>query len=77
MSMTMLDVTLHIDEDTTHDEREDLRDVFLDKKGVMTADCRDTSPHLMIIGYDPEDITTAELMATVKRRGYHAELVAM
>jgi len=75
--MTMLDVTLHIDEDTTHDEREDLRDVFLDKKGVMTADCRDTSPHLMIIGYDPEDITTAELMATVKRRGYHAELVAM
>ena len=77
MSMTMLDVTLHIDEDTTHDEREDLRDVFLDKKGVMTADCRDTSPHLMIIGYDPEDITPAELMATVKRRGYHAELVAM
>ena len=35
MSMTMLDVTLHIDEDTTHDEREDLRDVFLDKKGVI------------------------------------------
>ena len=77
MSTTMLDVTLHIDENTTHDEREDLRDAFLDKKGVMTADCRDTSPHVMIIGYDPEDITTAELMATVKRRGYHAEMVAM
>ena len=77
MSTTMLDVTLHIDEDTTHDEREDLRDAFLDKKGVMTADCRDTSPHLMIIGYDPEDVTTAELMATAKQRGYHAELVAM
>ena len=77
MSNTMLDVTLHIDEETTHDEREILRDTFLVKNGVMTADCRDTSPHLMIIGYDPEDITTAELMATVKRRGYHAELVAM
>ena len=77
MSTTMLDVTLHIDEDTTHDEREELRDAFLEKNGVMTADCRDSSPHLMIIGFDPEDITTAELMATVKRRGYHAELVAM
>jgi len=77
MSTTMLDVTLHIDEDTTHDEREDLRDAFLNKNGVMTADCRDEHPHLMIVGFDPEDITTTELMATVKRCGYHAELVAM
>jgi len=77
MSTTMLDVTLHIDEETTHDEREDLRDVFLDKYGVMTADCRDTTPHLMIIGFDPEAVTTSELLATVKRRGYHAELIAM
>jgi hypothetical protein len=73
----MLDVTLHIDEDTTHNEREDLRDAFLNKKGVMTADCRDDRPHLMIVGYDPEDISTSELVATARGRGYHAELIAM
>jgi hypothetical protein len=28
----MLDITLHIDEETTHDEREYLRDAFLSKK---------------------------------------------
>ncbi len=77
MSTTMLDVTLHIDEETTHNERESLRDAFLSKKGVMTADCRDERPHLMIVGYDPEDITTMELLATVKNCGYHAELIAM
>ena len=77
MSTTMLDVTLHIDEETTHDEREDLRDVFLSKKGVMTADCRDDRPHLMIVGYDPEDITSIELLATAQNRGYHAELIAL
>lgn len=77
MSTTMLDVTLHIDEETTHDERENLRDVFLSKKGVMTADCRDDRPHLMIVGYDPEDITRIELLATAQNRGYHAELIAM
>ena len=77
MSTMMLDVTLHIDEDTTHEEREELRDYFLERAGVMSADCTDTAPHLMIVGYDPEDITSAELLATVKRRGYHAELVAM
>lgn len=77
MSNTMLDVTLHIDEDTTHDEREDLRDAFLNENGVMTADCRDSSPHLMIVGFDPENITAAELLATAERRGYHAELIGM
>jgi len=77
MSTTMLDVTLHIDENTSHDERENLRDAFLGKKGVMSADCRDDRPHLMIVGFDPEDITTAELLATVQHRGYHAELIAM
>ena len=77
MSTTMLDVTLHIDEETTHDERGKLRDAFLGKNGVMTADCRDDRPHLMIVGFDPEDITTSELLATAQRSGYHAELIAM
>ena len=77
MSTTMLDVTLHIDEDTTHNERENLRDAFFSMKGVMTADCRDERPHLMIVGFDPEDITTADLVATVQKQGYHAELIAM
>ena len=77
MSTTMLDVILHIDEETTHDEREALRDVLLSKNGVMTADCRDDKPHLMIVGYDPEDITSIELLAMAQNRGYHAELIAM
>ena len=77
MSTTMLDVTLHIDENTSHDEREDLRDVFLKKTGVMSADYRDATPHLMIVGFDPEDISSSELLAMVKRNGYHAELIAM
>lgn len=77
MSTTMLDVTLHIDEETTHSEREALRDVFLGTNGVMTADCRDEKPHLMIVGYDPEDITSIELLAAAKQQGYHAELIGM
>ncbi len=77
MSTTMLDVVLHIDEETTHDEREDLRDAFLRKKGVMTADCRDDRPHLMIVGFDPENIKSVDLLAMAKNQGYHAELIAM
>ena len=77
MSTTMLDVILHIDETTTHDEREKLRDVLLHQKGVMSADYRDSRPHLMIVGYDPENIKNSDLIAAVQNRGYHAELIAM
>jgi len=77
MSATMLDALLHIDEATTHEEREDLRDVLLNKRGVMTADYRDDRPHLMIVGFDPENINHKALVTTVQNRGYHAELIAM
>ncbi len=77
MSTTMIDVLLHIDETTTHDEREDLRDVLLSKRSVMTADYRDDRPHLMIVGYDPENINNSALIAAVQNHGYHAELIAM
>ena len=77
MSATMLDVLLHIDEATTHEERENLRDVLLSKRGVMTADYRDDRPHLMIVGFDPENINHSALVTTAQNRGYHAELVAM
>lgn len=77
MSTTMVDVLLHIDETTTADEREDIRDALLSKKGVMSADCRDDRPHLMIVGYDPDNIKNSDLIAIVQNRGYHAELVGM
>lgn len=77
MSSTILDVTLHIDEETTHEEREDLRDTFLGKKGVVTADCRDEKPHLMIVAFDPDNVSAHDLLATAQRSGYHAELIGL
>ena len=46
-------VTLHIDEGTTHDERENFRDALLGLNGVMAAAYHDEKPHLMVVVYDP------------------------
>lgn len=54
MSEKMVDVTLHIDENTNHAERESLRDDTLHNDGVMTATYHDDKPHLIIIAYNPE-----------------------
>lgn len=77
MSDTVLDVTLHIDEETTHDEREELRDVLLNRRGILSADCHDDKPHLMIVGYDPADISSQELLMLTQRQGYHAQMIGL
>ena len=77
MDTKMVDVTLHIDEDTTHEERESFRDSILSTTGVMSADIRDEKPHLMIVGYDPEDVKPQAFLAVAQRRGYHAELIGI
>ncbi|MDX2457893.1 MAG: ATP-binding protein [Gammaproteobacteria bacterium] len=49
-------VTLHIDEDTSHDERENFRDALLAMEGVMAAAYHDEKPHLMLLEYNPDII---------------------
>ena len=77
MSNKMVDITLHIDEETTHDDREKLRDTLLEMPGVMAASCRDKHRHLMVIEYDPDEINPKEFVVAAEHRGYHSELIGM
>ena len=69
-------VTLHIDEDTTHDERENFRDALLGLNGVMAAAYHDEKPHLMVVVYDPALVKSIEFVNVAKSRGLHTELIA-
>ncbi len=77
MEQQMTDITLHIDEETTHNDRESLRDNLLSLDGVMAADYHDDKPHLMIIEYDPEIVNSMAFISTAKNKGLHAELVGL
>jgi hypothetical protein len=69
-------VTLHIDENTTHQEREEFRDELLGMTGVMAAAYHDEKPHLMVIIYDPGRVKSIEFVNAAGRRGLHAELIS-
>ena len=77
MSNMMTGVTLHIDENTTHDERESFRDALLAMDGVMAAASRDDRPHLMLIEYDPCTVNARNFVDTATQNGYHAELIGL
>ena len=77
MGTKMTDITLHIDENTTHDDREAFRDNLLSMSGVMAAASQDAKPHLMVIEYDPDVIDSSEFINAASQSGLHAELVGL
>ncbi len=76
MSNVDAGVTLHIDENTTHEEREGFRDVLLGMNGVMAAASHDDKPHLMVVVYDPGLVKSIDFITAAKSNGLHAELIA-
>ena len=77
MDTKFADVTLHIDEDTSHYERESFRNVLLAMDGVMAAAYHDEKPHLMLIEYNPDAINSIEFVNAAKVHGRHAELIGL
>ena len=47
MEPKMVDVTIHIDPETDHNQREQLRDEILSHTGVDAAAYHDDKPHLI------------------------------
>ena len=77
MSEKMTDVTMHIDEDTSHEQREALRDHLLQQDGVLAAAYHDEKPHLVVIEYDPELVNSSDFVEIAKGSGLHAQLIGL
>jgi hypothetical protein len=73
----MTDVTLHIDEDISAEERENFLDALLGMNGVIAAACHDKTPHLMIIEYDRNAINSMAFVKAAQNHGLRAELLGL
>lgn len=77
MDTKMVDVIIHIDPETSHDEREFMRDLLLKHNGVDAASYHDDKAHLMVVVYDPDEVTSKQLLDVVTKHGIKAELVGL
>ena len=77
MDTKMVDVLIHIDPETNHVEREFLRDLLLNHDGVDAASYHDDKPHLIIVEYDPDEVTSKQLLDVVTKQNINAELVGL
>jgi hypothetical protein len=77
MDIKLVDVTIHIDETIEQSRRPELVDTVRQQDGVVSVGYHDEKPHLMIIEYNPEKISSKTLLQTVKDQGLHAELIGL
>jgi hypothetical protein len=75
--MEMVDVTMHIDETVDHNRRVKIADTVRAHNGVMAVSHHDEKPHLIIVEYDPNAVTSKQLLQLVLDQGVHAELIGL
>lgn len=75
--MNVADVTIHIDKTLDHDKRAEIVALLSDHAGVSEIIHHDEKPHLMVIKYDPQSVTSHELLEIVLATGGHAELIGL
>jgi len=79
MDINLADVTLHIDEELSDEARGGLEDVLRQRDGVVSVhfNTNATHPHLAVIEFNPEKVSSMDLLSMVKFQGYHGELVGL
>jgi hypothetical protein len=77
MEIKLVDVTVHIDESVDHAGRERIAESLRALNGVVSAVPHDERPHLMVVGYNPDRVTSQAILARVKSTGVHAELIGL
>jgi len=73
--MTNTEVVVHIDEELTKGSQEMLSDKVCNIEGVETANLANKRPHLMIVGFNSQEIETLNVLNGVRNTGVHAQLV--
>jgi hypothetical protein len=77
MDIKLVDVTIHIDETIDHARREAVADRVRALDGVVAAASHDEKPHLMVIEYNPDRVSSSAILARVRESGVHAEMIGL
>lgn len=77
MDIQLADVLLHIDENLTQDRRGEVEERLRGIDGVVSVHNPDTRPHLTLVQYRPDKVSSQALLKATMAEGIHAELVGL
>jgi hypothetical protein len=77
MNIDVADINLHINETTTPVELEGIETGLRRLDGVVSVHYQEKNPHLLIVGFNPAQVRSAEILQSVTHRGFHAQVVGL
>ncbi len=77
MDISLVDITLHIDENLSAEQRETIEESLRALDGVVSVHNSEKTPHLSIVQYNPDVMDSKRILKRVTDQGVHAELIGM
>jgi hypothetical protein len=71
------DFLIHINEDLSTDQIHHLENIIATNTGIQSVCVNNNHRHLMMVDYDPEEISSQTILNCVKNNGLHAQLVGL
>jgi len=73
--MHTTDMVMHVDETLAAGNRRDLERTITAQRGVLHAHFNEQRPHLMLVSYDRERISSFDILATMSGQHLCAERI--
>ena len=77
MSTNHVDITLHIDENLSTEQRETIEESLRALDGVASVQNSEKTPHLTIVEYNRDEVDSQNILKRVTDQGAHAELIGL
>ncbi len=77
MDINLSDVTVHIDETLSRENRAGIENKLRAVDGVISVHNPDERPHLAVVEYNPAATSSHVILDVVRGKGVHAELIGL
>ena len=77
MELNLVDLTVHIDENLSPEQRITIEDSLRALDGIVSVHGSSKTPHLTIVQYNPEEIDSQKILKRITNQGAHAELIGL
>lgn len=77
MDIQLADVTLHVKEGLDKAHREALETQLRGLEGIVSVHNPDDKPHLVVVEYNPDRLSSSAILKAVTSGGLHAELIGL
>lgn len=77
MDAHISDFVVHVHEELSAQEQNDMEDFVIDQSGVVGVGFSATKPHLMTIAYDSDKITAHAILTHIREHVVGAEMIGL